>query len=279
MPFVATATGGTVNSLAVPGGWAIMEDTGITEANPETGPMATVKFKIYDGSQRYSFVNQLLGQWSGTPPNSYTYIGPYEYPPSTNLICTSVPSIESLGRKIPIVGVGLPWWFGEYAVVTAVFTRPPWVPLTDGNGFFTIEFNGSGQFLDLPGTSFQFPDGTPTGGQIGLLMPQAQIVVRRIRMPFLPDSIVTPLYGTVNNAPFEIGWNVYNKGTLLFVGMNTVTNAAPFGGITYDVSYLFNWRAVDWNYEWYPDLTTGWALVSNGAGVYRYGYTNFNVIP
>lgn len=284
MPFIASADGGGVDVLAVSGGpagsngWSIMEDSGIVEANPETGPMATVKFKVYDANQRYSFVNQLLGQWMGSPPSNFSFVGPYRYQPSPNMLCTSVVSIESLDRKVPMLGFNVPWWFGKEAVVTAIFTRPPWIPLSTG-GFFTVEFNGSGEYLNLPQTLFQFGDGTPINFPWGLLVAQAQIVVKKIRMPFLPDVLVVPLYSTLNNAPFQIGWNTYATGTLMFVGMNSCTNAAPFGGITYDVSYLFQWRQWDWNYAPYPSPPYAWQLVTDGSGNNPYKYANFNLIP
>lgn len=277
MGFVYSPSSGGVNTLSVPGGYTVMEDSGIVEANPETGPMATVKYKVLNQADRYSFVQQLLGQWTGSPPSNFFYVGPFEYPPSPNLLCTAVPSIEPFGKPTPL-SVGLPYLFKQSAIVTAVFTRPPWQPLTSG-GYFSIDFNASGEFLNLPQTVYQFSDGTPTAEPIGILIPQAQIVVKRFRMPFLPDSICMPLLGTLNNAPFTIGWNTYATGTLMFAGMNSETTADPLGNITYNCGYIFQFRPIDWNYYPYPGRNFSFQVVTDGNSNPVYNYSNFNAIP
>lgn len=277
MPFIYGPNGGS-DILEVPGGYAILEDSGITEAVTETGPMATVKYKVYDSNQRYSFVNQLLGQWTGTPPSNIFYSLPFAYPASPNLLCTSVPAIESLGRKVPMLGVGLPYWFGQYAVVTAVFTRPPWQAATNA-GFFSINFAAAAEVITIPETVMTFADGTPTTTPPALLMPQAQVTVTRFRMPFLPDAIAAQLLGKLNNAPFQIGWNIYDTGTLIFSGMSSEIAPDPLGNIAFTVVYIFIFRPVDWNYEIYPGSAGGFQVVKTSGGNTKYSYVNFNLLP
>lgn len=263
----------------VPGGYTILEDHGIVEANPETGPQATVKFKVLDAADRYSFVQQLLGLWKGTPPSSIIYQAPAAYPPSPNLLCTAIPSIEGFDKP-KMLSVGAPWLFNKSAIVTAVFTRPPWQAATN-QGYFSIDFNAGGEFYTVPGTTYQFADGTPTMTPVGLLVPQAQITVTRFRMPFLPDQQAIPLLGQVNNAPFQIGWNVYNTGTLLFAGLATQVESDPLGNITFRASYIFQYRSQPWNYEYYParNGSTGFASVTDYSGNTKYQGGDFFLLP
>lgn len=281
MGFTVSSSGVGVNTLTVPGGWSILYDSGvgITEAIPgEQGPMATVRFKVYDANQRYSFVNQLLGKWTGTVGGGIVYVGPYLYPPSPNLFCTSVVSIESLGKWLPMSGVALPWLFGKSAIVTAVFSRPPWQPATTG-GYFTIQYTPTGEFLKLPETTYQFPDGTPTDTPVGLFIPMQDISVNRYRMPYIPDTTSVTLQGRLNNAPFTIGAYSYPQGTLIYNGMATEVAPDPLGNITYNVQYKFSYRYIDWNYLFHPNRTSGFQLVTDGNGNPPYQYTSFEVLP
>lgn len=278
MGFSYSSSGGGSNTLSVPGGWEILYDSGagIEEANPETGPTATVQFHVKNAADRYSFVQQLLGYSTGTGAG-IVYYGPYEYPPSPNLICTAVPSIKSLGKFTPNA-IGLPWFFGKGAVVTAVFTRPVWQAATN-QGYFSINYQAAGEYLTLPNTTYRFGDGTPTNVPIGLHVTTQNIIVTRYRMPYLPDAYAMALIDTVNGTPFTIGWYTYNTGTLIFGGMNNDVSADPFGNIIFTVQYLFTYRSIPWNYEFSPDRTTGWAPVTDGNGNPRYASGNFNTLP
>lgn len=281
MPFIVSTSGGTSNTLPVP--FSIMWDQGITEANPETGPQATVRFKCL-WSDHYALVNGLLGLWSGTSPSGVAYVGPYEYPPSPNLFCTSVSSIVGLGKPFIIPNnflgqtVGLPWIARKRAIVTAHFTRPAYQPATNG-GYFSIQFAGAGEFLTLPETTYRFADGTPTNTPIGILIPEAQITVTRYKMAFLPDFYMTFLTGQLNDSPFQIGNVTYAKGSLLFMPGNSSTESDTLGNITYTAEYRFMFRPIDWNFYLHPNRTTGFALVTDGNGNSPYQYSNFNVLP
>lgn len=280
MGFVFTNAGG-VNTLPVP--FTIMIDEGITEANPAEGPIATVKFKCL-WTDHYQLVQGLLGLWNGTPPRNIIYTLPYAYPPSPNLLCTSVSSIVGLGKPTPILTnflnqtVGLPWIAPKRAIVTAVFTRPPYMPAAEG-GFFKLSFGGGGDFLVVPDKTYFFGDGTPTGLPFGIFVPQAEITVTRYKMPFLPDQTVMPLLNCVNNAPFQIGWNVYPAQTLLFLIGNSEAEADVLGNITYTCEYKFMYNPLGWNNALYPDRTTGFAPVADGNGNPPHPGANFGVLP
>lgn len=277
MPFIILPGGGTVDVLSVPGGYTIMHDQGIFESNTEDGPMARVKYKVLNYDDRYSFVQQLLGIQTGSP-TAFVYIGPYAYPPSPNLICTSVESVEPFGKPRIIPTLGLPWLARKQAIVTAVFTRPPYQPSSTG-GYFAVMFSGSGEFKTLPGTTFRFADGTPTNTPVGFIIGQAQITVRRFKLRYMPDFYFTPLIGQINNAPFQILQNVYPTDSLLFTVGNSTTEADVFGNITYTLDYVFTYRSVNWNFDYHPNRTTGWALITDGNGNPRYKEGNFDTLP
>lgn len=279
MSFIYSNVPGGSPMPTVPGGYRIMEDSGITEANPEYGPIATVKFKILDAADRYSFVQQMLGLWTGTPPANINYVAPAAYPPSPNLICTAVPSITGFDKPLPL-SIGLPWLYNRSSIITCLFTRPPWQAAIN-QGYFSIDFNASGEFFTVPETTYRFADGTPTSTPIGLLVPQAQIVVTRYRMPFLPDAYAMPILGTVNAQPFQIGWNIYPAYTLLFAGLTSTVEADPLGNITFRCAYIFQYRRIPWNYEYYPaySANTGFALVTDANGAQKYETGNFEALP
>ena len=269
-------TGGGVNTLTTPSGWTILEDSGVSERINEQGPSATMRFKCL-WEERYTLAQGLLGQWTGKAPGSIVYTGPYQYPFSPNLICTNVSSIEMHGKPIFDI-LGMPWLVKQYAIVTAEFTRPPWSAAAEG-GYFSISFRGSAQTLDIPETTFRFADGTPTLTPIGLVVPQAEIAVKRFRMPFIPDAYVAQVLGCVNNAPFTIGYNPYPAGTLLFAGINTDTEADVLGNITYTVEYIFIFNPVGWQNAIHPNRTTGFAPVTNGNGAPPYAAVDFSILP
>ena len=227
--------------------------------------------------ERFALVQGLLGQWTGKPPGSVVYTGPYQYPFSPNLICTNVSSIEMHGKPGFDI-LGMPWLVKQYAIVTAEFTRPPWAAAAEG-GYFSITFQGSAQTLEIPETTFRFADGTPTLTPIGLVVPQAQISVKRFRMPFIPDAYAAQLLGTVNNSVFVIGNNAYPAGSLLFAGINTETEADVLGNITYTVEYMFIYNPVGWQNCIHPNGVVGFAPVFDRNANLPYGLGNFSLLP
>ena len=282
MGFEINGNGVASNVLEVPGGYTVMADTGIVESTAlgVIGPTATVKYKVLDAAQRFNFVNQLLGVWTGAPPANIFYIAPFAYPASPNLICTSVPEIKGFGRPVPeqINGVGLPYLYNESSIVTAVFTRPQWAP-ADNGGYFTVTFAGGGEFFTIPETTYQFADGTPTNTPIGIQLGGATITVTRYRMPFLPDQAMVALAGHVNLNPFIIGNVTYAAGFLLFMPGNSSIESDPTGNITYKSEYIFQYRSQPWNFYFHPNRTTGFAQVTDGNSNPVYPSADFSILP
>lgn len=278
MGFSLTNTGTYTNTLPVP--FTIMIDEGIQESNPETGPEARVKFKCL-WSDHYALVQSLLGYQVSAPPSNIVYTGPYSYPPSPQLLCTSIERIQGLGKPLPFFNqnaAGLPWIAPKKAIVTAVFRRPQWQGFNTG-GFFSIGFAGGGEFLTIPETTYRFADGTPTNTPIGILIPQAEITVTRYRMGFLPDVQMIAATGKINANLFKIGWTTYTPGSLLFMPGNSTVDADVTGQITYQVEYKFMFRPIEWNKFFHPNRTTGFATVTDGNGNPPYQSANFDLLP
>lgn len=282
MGFSLSNTGTFTNTLPVP--FTIMTppygDEGIIESNPETGPEARVKFKCL-WSDHYRLVQGLLGYQTSAPPANIVYTGPYSYPPSPQLLCTSVERIQGLGKYLPFFNqnaAGIPWIARKKAIVTAVFRRPQWQGF-NSSGFFSISLAGGGEFLTIPETTYRFADGTPTNTPIGIVLPQSEITVTRYRMGFIPDQYIDLLLGKVNNAAFTIGWNTYPPGTLLFMPGNSQFDADVLGQVTYQVEYKFMRRPIEWNKCLHPNRTTGFATVTDGNGAPPYGSANFDILP
>ena len=281
MGFQVSNTGTYTNTLPVP--FTIMIDEGIMESNPASGPEARVKFKCL-WSDHYKLAQGLLGYQQSAPPSNIIYTGPYSYPPSPQLICTSIERIQGLGKPLPFFwqnAAGLPWIAPKRAIVTAVFTRPQWQGFS-ASGFFSISTAGGGEFLTIPETTYRFGDGTPTNTPIGVLIPQMEITVTRYKMGFIPDAEMVACTGKLNNAPFAIGWNIYPAGTLLFMPGNSSTEADSLGNIVYQVEYKFMFRPINWNWFFHPNRTTGFALITDGnagGGNPPYGSTSFEILP
>jgi len=113
-------------------------------------------------------------------------------------------------------------------------------------------------------------------GQVGIVIPQAEISIIRYRMPFIPDAIMIPILGTVNNSPFTILNTTYDTGNLLFSIGNTDTEADVLGNITYVVEYKFLYNPVGWQ-----NLLVGAGIspIFDANGNPPYGVSNFNVLP
>lgn len=274
---------GTPSTITLSVPYSIMWDSGIWESNPAEGPKAVVKFKcLWD--DHYTMVQELMGLWVGKPPSSIVYTLPFSYPPSPNLICTNVTSIEPFGRPWVIASnylnqtIGLPWIARKRAIITAEFTVPPYRALQEG-GFWSLSIDTGGEFLTLPDITYRFADGTPTGTPVGFFLPQVEITVTRYKMPFIPDQVMIPLTGSINGYPFQIGYNIYPPYSLMFMPGHTEVESDVLGNLTYTTQYKFMYRPVNWQFEFKPDRTTGFALVTDGNGNPKFKVMDFGILP
>lgn len=281
MGFIISSVGGTVTTLS-PYQPTILYNSGVRESYAEGGLAATVKMRV-PWLNHYGLVPILIGAWTGTPPSSYTYTGPFAYPygGANKLFCTSISSIEPFGKPILDPVAGYPWLTRAYADITAEFSRPPWQPAASG-GYFSIDFAPSGEFLTVPNSSCIYsPSGvTVPNAQVGIVLPHAEITVTRYRLPFLPDQIMMGLEGQVNNAPFTIGWNTYDTETLLFMSGKNTTSSDILGNLSYTMEYKFMFKPpYGWNFWINQDGVSGWTRVTDRNGNNLYTLGNFETLP
>lgn len=269
------------STISVP--YTIIADEGITESySPDDGPRATVRFKCL-WSDHAQLARDLIGTSTSTG-TSIIRVAPFQYPSNPYLYCRSISSVRPLGKKlIPLAGIGLPWITGKYAIVEAVFWRPPFsfdgLDGPYGQAWTTIQFGASGEFMTLPDSTYRFGDGTPTNTPIGKVVGQIEINVKRYFMPYLPIAQIASLLGKVNNAAYTIGGYSFPAGTLLFAGGPSEFANDTAGNITQDVEYKFVYRAVSWNKYYHPNRTTGWDTVTDGSGNPPYDSGDFTTLP
>lgn len=250
------------SQITVP--FEIMWDSGITEANPTDGAQAKMKFRCL-WSDHYQLVKDLM--WGGLQAGkSIVRIGPLPYPPSPNLWCKAIESVEPIGPPTPTgmtSGSGHQVVTGRYAIVTAVFAYCPWIsdPVT-AQPFTQTSVGVSGEVLCLPGKTYTVGGVATSDPPLGVIIPQMEIVFKRFFMPYLPLAEMTTLAGHVNSDSFVCGDATFTAGYLLFLGGNSEYASDTTGKITMTVDYKFMWRAISWNSAFIPGSgSAGYAAV------------------
>lgn len=255
--------------------------TGISEAYPAyRQPSATVVFTCA-ASDRFQLLQDLAGTVVASGNNVIrTY--PYQYPPSPNLICVAIQSIEFYGKPQLLPGLSLPWLARSRCKVTAQFGLPAWFQGNQdpsGQPYTTTSFSITGEKLTLPETTYTFPSGWPTNTPVGIDMPQANISLKRHQMPIVPVSLAFPLIGKVNLSPVTLAGFSCAAGTVLFMGFNSTLTADVLGNVTYDVEYSLSYRPRPWNQFLSPDPTEGWAIPLDGSSNPVFQSGDFSTLP
>lgn len=265
------------STISVP--YAIVADSGISESNPREGASAKVKFKCA-WDDRYQFVKDLM--WSSVlaGPGKVIRTFPFAYPPSPNLYCIAIDSVDMFGKPAIIKKLGLPWLATEEAIVIATFGFLPFKDDTsEGKPFTTLTLDVGGEFLTFPNTTYRFADGTPTNTPIGKVIPQIPIVEKLNWFPYLPIAEMLSLVGKVNDGPYPLGDFVSPTGTLLFTGGPTEYSSDTGGNSVNEVEYRYIYRPVPWNYYMHPNRTVGFAPVTDGNGDPPYDPGDFTTLP
>jgi hypothetical protein len=262
-------------TLSVP--FTIMVQDGIRERWASTGPTATVKFKCL-WTDRYRLAQELVGT-SVAAGNQIIRVVPFAYPTSPNLFCMPDLDIEPHGKPIR---ESSGWLSYKYAIVTANFGTPPYsFDNSDPSGkpWTVTNMDVGGEFLTLPGSTYRFPDGTPTNTPIGKVIPQVTFSLKRHWMPYLPVGEMLTLVGKVNDASFDIGGFACPEGTLLFMAGPNDRQTDTTGSVTQEVQYKLVYRSVPWNFYLHPNRTSGFQAVTDGNGDPPYESGDFTILP
>jgi hypothetical protein len=272
-------------TITVPYAIGIQALGGLVEGYAKNqGAWAVVKFYCAT-SDRYTLTNELLGTAtvSGSPsPGNIVREYPFQYPPSPNLICTSVESIEQYGGGSPLISSGFPWIGRMYSIVTARFEYAVFFPdNSDPSGvpYTTTTLNMSSESFTAPFSTYTFPSGAPTSTPLSIQVPSIQIECARWFVPYLPDQAMFACVGKVNQFPFTIGSQTFPPGYVLFTGGPAEILPNPNGEVVYKCTYNFNARAYSWNAALSPDPTEGWAIPIDGNGDPLYSSADFSQLP
>jgi hypothetical protein len=263
--------------ISVP--YTILMDSGIVEGQPPEGPFAVVKFKCAT-ADRYQLVQDLVGT-SVKAGNAIVRTYPFSYPPSPNLVCRAIESIEQRGLAFPLPGG--PVWVGRVSsIVTARFELARY--FADGSDpsgqpYTQTTFDASGEVLSAPLSTYKFPGGVPTNAPIGIIIPHLTITLKRFLLPFLPVREVASLIGHVNNAVVSIGGFDFPAGTLLFLGGPSTVSSDTLGNVLYEAEYRMAYRPYPWNQFLNPNGTSGFQAVADGNGNPPYPSGDFTSLP
>ena len=279
------------------------EADAIVEQVTEQGPQATVKLKC-PWSLRWDLYAALLGttvmgeggSFSIHPPATYPTVIVEEGSGGTGLlICTAITAVTGIKYRTDPEGTltGMAGWgLYEFAVLTAVFTRPNWYhPAEDPGGqadasglpYTTTRIKTNSEVYNPPTGAYYYQAGKFQGqpifeGSLGIMRNRAEISMVRHRFPALPLSRALTDGGCVNDDVVTFGDYDFAKGCLLFTGNNSdPTGDAGSVLITQDVEFTFLGDSEnDWNSVMDPDGV--WQIVNSdsaGAGKPPFKYVDF----
>jgi hypothetical protein len=265
-------------------------EAGVTEESPaDGGPTADVVFKCAYGS-RYALVKALRG-YVTTSGKSINYHPPYRYPPSPNLVCSSIGTIRGLQPK----NDGSGWLVYKTAYVPAHFSVPTWTGFADqtntpdpsGQMYCTTKFKVSSEVFSPPGGSYYYTAGTNSGqaveeSSIGIIRSRVEISMTRHKFPFVPLNAIMGLEGAaVNSAAVTFADKTFPRGCLLFGGMTSDPQPDAATGDVYqelEFTFLGN-SSVEWNA--FMDRKGAYQLVNSkadGTGSPPFGYFSFDAL-
>jgi hypothetical protein len=269
-------------AITVPYTIAWDSGAGVSEAWPADGATATVRLKCLT-SDRYQLARDLMGTTTRSG-STYTRTPPFRYPPSPNLYCKSIESIQFLGPPVPLAGT-TNWTVGNHAILTARFATATWS--ADGSSdisgqpYTTTSFSVGTELLTTPQSVYKFAGSpkVPTNTPTVLNIPLIHISLKRHMMPDIPVDIMESLVGKCNAAIYLLGRFAFAAGTLLFLGGEDTERSDTLGNVMYDCEYKFAYRRVGWNNALHPNGTTGFAAITDGNSNPPYILADLTTLP
>ncbi len=291
---------------------------GPSESNGPEGRRAAVAFQCY-WEDRLDLIAGLVGTVDyvgGTIARQ----DPFAYPLASRdqasgrmfparTFCTGITSIEGTHPWTDPDGTntGKAGWVGFiYAVVQAEFSTPPYLiqdllgpgippesPAFNDLSYQTYcisKVRVSGEVFSPPTGAFVFAGGAFSGDKLldvgaSQIRTRFEVSITRVRMPLVPMTVATTLTGTINDAQFLVGGQLFPRGSMLFTGVNPEPRSDPYnGGIIYDVELTFmaNGQAagqdtpLDWNY--FLDPGGAWSKVQTAGGDPVFAYADHTAL-
>ena len=153
------------------------------------------------------------------------------------------------------------WGYYEEAVIPARFAAPAWQTTLTAPGYqhggaipklgsydpsglpyTTTKIGAQGEVFIPPHGAYQWKaNGTPIPeGHVGLIKAKHEIAITRHYMPFIPIESISKIVGRVNIKPIQLGDHLFQKGTMMSLGLGDVEGYSDLSGNTcYDITYNF----------------------------------------
>src|SRR5262249_16622858 len=148
---------------------------------------------------------------------------PFRYPPSPNLICRAIESIQMIGPPV-VLPVGIPWVTRKYSIVTARFGVATFDESgqsdISGQPYTTTTFDVGTEVLTTPQSVYKFAGSpkVPTDVPSTIQIPLIYINMKRHMLPDVPVDVMASLVGRVNASTFVLGRFSFAAQTVLFTG-------------------------------------------------------------
>jgi hypothetical protein len=257
-------------TASLPQPWSYKYRTGPTLANDGTLWTASI---VYITTQ--ANLVAFIGVVAGLPPT---------------VISTSY---GTMTRVIPLQHPLYPWCYAKRVRTEAFGTPSPsstalqdlhshmWVTVefesypfgtTGDQAFMQFDSGGGSKYVTIPGRKMKFPSGEVIGQEAGVMVVETAYNLTLFQCPTLNDSVIQPLTGKINNAPF-MG---KPTGQMRFDTWESSQEVAVGGVVQFKKSLKFTYQDHHWNQFFKADgtLDTPTDPASNPA----YQLTDFSVL-
>jgi hypothetical protein len=289
--------------MGLPGGYSILAKGYELRGSLANGLSATIPF-IMPWSEAFAFITDLLPAPSAVTSSIILWHPVYQFP--VYIGGSAVPLYAESYTCVPCGRNGNPVLFngleaGDYfstALVTVEFATPSYSQqqsddpsglsqLDPGNPLTYCEqsIQTTSKVTTQKGSAYKYTSGSfsgkPVPGEIGVIQPEAKLVLKFPKIPVLPWQLIQPYVGKINS---RVVLNCVT-GSLLLEGSSTIVTAATDGTIAqnFGLNFAFNpdptggsLTGMDWNYFPIPD-GSGYAKIASN-GVTPYSYADFTQI-
>jgi len=192
----------------------------------------------------FTFVKEIYGRYTSWPEGVWET--PAQFPYVDHLYCTN----------ISVVGFGLP---GEsinaegtyityaWARVTVTYGELKYTPDEDPETVEEESISVAAEMLTLPELQYEWSgDGVAIKGDVlpGKVATTTHFAITRYHVSSLPDSTISSLVGTVNNATFR----GYTQDYVLFAGADARRSITVDGAEDWELTYNFLVKNHSWNH-------------------------------